>query len=194
MKGQQQALSVILISGVMIAVVGSVYMWGIPLIEKNRDIAILINSKRFMQDLTDKIKYVANHGGKDKIMISVPGELKLDNKRFLLTLETKGTMFSVGGWIPLGKNSCIDEIGSWGEDNPETICARSLQLDGNSYSTTYSLKFIRLDSGIEAYKIDLDGGIIGEENTNVVLENRGVVEVIEDGKTVLKTIISVSRE
>ena len=43
MKGQQ-AISVILLTGILIVTVSSIYFWGIPLIEKNKDIALHKNT------------------------------------------------------------------------------------------------------------------------------------------------------
>ena len=60
MKGQQQVLTILLITLVLVAIVGSVYFWGLPLIQKNRDITVLKKAEDFMMNLNNKIKYVAN--------------------------------------------------------------------------------------------------------------------------------------
>src|SRR3989338_6960866 len=87
MKGQQEALSAILISGILIGVVGSVYFWGVPLIQKNKDISILESSEAFVRGLDVKIKSVANNGGRDQMSIPVPGIVTFDGKMITMSIE-----------------------------------------------------------------------------------------------------------
>ena len=139
---------------------------------------------------------IANHGGKDSIIKTVPGTLKLTDENILvLTVDTAGTRYSTGGLIPLGRNTCTDDTGSWGVDSPETLCVKAVELDENNYNVMYNLKFIRLDSGLESYKIELGGDIeTSGESVNVVIENQGLIEEEEDGNTVFKTLVSVGRD
>ncbi|MFH0832568.1 MAG: hypothetical protein V1900_02525 [Candidatus Aenigmatarchaeota archaeon] len=192
MKGQE-AISVILISGVLIGVVSSVYFWGVPLIEKNMDISTVVNSKRFMEDLNEKIKYVANSGGKDTITITVPGTVTFDGTTIELSVETKGTLYDLGGWIPLGKNTCTLNDGSWGVDNPATICVRSSQIGERSYRNVHVLKFITLydNEGLESYKIELSGSpAVGGENHNIIIENNGISQERVGGRDLIKTLVT----
>ena len=103
MKGQQEALSAVLISGILIGVVGSVYFWGIPLIQKNKDVSLLENSEAFMQTLDSKIKAVANNGGRDQIVISVPGLVRFDGEIVEFSIETEGTIYATDEEILLGR-------------------------------------------------------------------------------------------
>ena len=66
MKGQQ-AISVILLTGILVVTVSTIYFWGIPLIEKNKDIALQENAENFMRNLAERVKYVANNPGREQI-------------------------------------------------------------------------------------------------------------------------------
>src|SRR3989344_9317294 len=106
MKGQQ-AISVILLTGILIVTVSSIYFWGVPLIQKNKDVALLENSETFMLNLAESIKYVANNPGREQVRFNVDGVMKFESGSIELQVETGGTIYEAGGFIPLGKNDCF---------------------------------------------------------------------------------------
>mgnify|MGYP001588458580 FL=1 len=194
-KGQQQVLSVILITGVLIGVVGSVYFWGLPLIQKNRDISLQQNAENFMENTVERFKFVANHGGRERLQINVPGNVVFDPsaKTLELTIETQGTSYETDTWIQLSKNGCTFETGRWGIDEPETLCVRSTKA-GDTYVTVYRLNFLQLNTEtIISYKIDMSGASsIGNEDNVIVVQNTGTQTVNENGRDVVKTTLSIS--
>ena len=191
MKGQQ-AISVILLTGILIVTVSSIYFWGIPLIQKNKDIALQENAENFMRNLAERAKYIANNPGREQIRLDIDGVLRYDGDSIELEVETKGTIYEAGGFIPLGKNNCFDTNGTWGVNTPETLCVKSQLIGERSYLTTYKLNFVRLDtSGADAFKIQLTGNPkqSGGSRT-ILLENRGTTEGIEGSKNVVKSLVS----
>jgi hypothetical protein len=198
MKGQQQAVSAILITGILIAVVGSVYFWGIPLIQKNKDISLLESSEVFILNVNNKIKDIANHGGKDMIAITTPGILKFDGENITLEIDTTGSIYDVNAMIPLSKNSCTLPNGVWGVDNPEVICIIT-QCTGSgkceNYHTIYKLNYIRLDvePGIKSYQLELTGNKdYGGEHNYIQIENKGTTEETAEGRNLISTKIAIS--
>ena len=192
MKGAMEAVSVVLVTGVLISVVGSVYFWGLPLIEKNKDMSILESSEYFIISLNNEIKNIANNGGKIIKKITVPGIVKFDGENIILEVETKGTIYSTGAEIPLGKNLCNTPSGDWGKQNPDVLCVKS-ESSGSRFLTTYNIKYIELNSYDKNYKIELDGypQSGGAEHT-LIVENKGSNEVLKNGKTLIKTYIEIS--
>src|SRR3989344_8366939 len=191
MKGQQ-AISVILLTGILIVTVSSIYFWGIPLIEKNKDIALQENAENFMRNLAERVKYVANNPGREQIRFDMDGVIRYDGDSIELDVETKGTIYEAGGFIPLGKNNCFDINGTWGINTPETLCVKSQLIGERSYLTTYKLSFVQLDtSGEDAFKIQLIGNPkqSGGSRT-IILENEGITEGIEGSKNVVKSLVS----
>jgi hypothetical protein len=194
MKGQE-VLSVILISGILIGVVGSVYFWGVPLIQKNKDISTLENSENFMRNLNTKIKNVANTGGRDQLVINVPGLLKFDGGEFQLIIDTEGVIYARDSEIPLGRNSCAATEGVFGASDPETLCVKSVKLGEQSYRTTYTLKYITLKSSnaLKDFQISLMGGLrSGGADSTVIIENKVSTSTTQDGRTVIKTLIEIN--
>lgn len=178
MKGVAEALSAVIMTGVLIGVVGSIYFWGLPLIQKNKDISTLYSAERFMNELSAKITDVANSPGRQKLTINVPGILNFDGTQFQLTVRTDGTIYSTEGVIPLGRNECSPDKGVWGIQDYATVCSSSKKAD-DKFDTVYTLKFIQLDTnpGIDSFKIAFSGRPnIGGEKRVVTLENTGTTE------------------
>ncbi len=192
MKGQTQAVSLVLISGILIGVVSSVYFWGVPLIQKNRDISILENSEQLMRALNEKIKSVANNGGRDTLTITGPGIMRFDpvDGLFSYTIETDGTIYAANAEVPLGRNSCSVQNGEWGKKDSDVLCVKS--IGEAQYTTTYSLRYMRLDAGARSFLIRLDGErAVSGESHEIILENKGTEETSQNGITVMNTVISV---
>ncbi len=187
MKGQE-TISVILITGILLGLVGSVYLWGVPLIEKNTDVSRLESAEGFMNNLNEKIKNVATHGGREQIRIPL-GRVYFESN-IDLSVETKNTIYDSGAWISLGKNECTKEEGTWGVDDQDVLCVLSQEI-GDEYDTGYKLRYINLTLGTKKYKIELVGNRdTGKEDNIIVIEGAGTDRVGE----YVKTLVSVSIE
>lgn len=177
MKGQQDVLSTIIVSGILISVVGSVYLWGLPLIQKNQDITTLQSSEDFMLQLNEKIKFIANNGGKDRMQVTVPGVLEVREGRIELRVDTQGTIYAAEAEIPLGTNECFRVQGTWGVHESSVFCVKSKKQGETKFRTTYSIEYIELKSPtLKSYKIDLQGSTIGGQDRVLTIENMGTVE------------------
>jgi len=200
-KGQQQVLSAILLTGILIGIVGSIYLWGIPLIQKNKDIALLQSSEQFMKILDEKVKNIANSGGRDQLRITLPATVRIDSgaspNQWVMSMyiSTQGTIYAIGTEIPLKNSTCTATQGSWGSDEPGILCVKSVKLDENKYTTTYTLSYVRLDvpNTIRSYSLELSS--TGSKSIgmghSIVIENLGTSEVQEGGRTVTKTRIRI---
>ena len=211
MKGQTEVLSAVLLSGILIGVVGSVYFWGIPLIQKNKDNALLESSETFMTTLDEKIKFVANNGGRDKVVINVPSIVRFDGQSLELSLETEGTIYAVDAPIQLGRTSSSNlkwctpntqpacdppsPYGSWGIDDPVLFTVKSTEISQNSYTTYYTLDYIELrnDNTLRDYKIELTGsGTSGGFEKTIVIENQGDSTTVRNGRTLISSVVKIS--
>ena len=177
MKGQQDVISTIIISGILIGVVGSVYLWGVPLIQKNQDISTLRSSEDFILELNEKIKFIANNGGKDRMQITIPGVLEITNGIIELRVDTQGTIYAAEAEIPLGSNECSRTSGVWGQHDSSVFCVKSRKLGESDYKTTYSLRYIPLEvSALRTFNIDITGAGIGGQDRIISIENLGTTE------------------
>ncbi len=177
-KGQQDILSAVMLTGIMVVVVGSVYFWGIPLVQKNRDVNALQNTEDFMKLLNDKIKFVANNEGREQIQINVPVILTFvaADDKIQVEIETDGSIYSSGAPIPLSRTESCDNVnpGTWGTDQPEILCVTTTELAENAYKSVYSLEYRELAGLTKDYQINLEGagGSIGQDH-NIVMEYDG---------------------
>jgi type II secretory pathway pseudopilin PulG len=169
MKGQQEVLTPLLLTGILIAIVGSVYLWGLPLIQKNRDVAVLQQVEDFIINLNEKIKNVANAQGREEIKINIPVTLSFNSteKSIIIEVNTKGTIYSVGR-IYFVRNDNEFE-GTWGKDDPGVIYVDTTDLDGE-YLQKYTLKYRQLNAPNKIYKISLigDDRTVGENHIIII--------------------------
>ncbi|MCD6381769.1 MAG: hypothetical protein J7L43_02210 [Candidatus Aenigmarchaeota archaeon] len=194
MKGQQQILTPILVVLIMISIITSVYLWGLPIIQKNRDIAVLRKAEDFMKTLDDKIKYVANTQSKDSIDIP-DGQVTFDpdNQTITLELYTKGTIYATGAPIYFVRNA--SDPGVWGVDEPELFWVECRDL-GGQYYTLYTLKYRTLiaPGTSNQYKIDLVSDVVNKQiagkGHRIYIEYRGTKE--ESGKIITYVGITLS--
>ena len=191
-KGAAEALTAVIMTGVLIGVVGSVYLWGLPLIQKNKDIASLHAAESFMVDLSNKIKDVVNSAGRQRIAVSAPGILNFDGSKFQFTVKTDGTIYSTEGQIPLGRNGCSPDTGVFGVQDSATLCVSSTKI-GDKFETVYTLKFIQLDTeGVDSRKIVFSGRPnAGGETRVITLDNTGTTKEPSGSKIITKANIAV---
>lgn len=189
-KGQQEVLTSILITAILVGIVSAVLFWGLPLIQKSRDASTLENAEEFIKKLSGKIKFVANNGGKDQLIITVPGTVRFAEGNIQLSVSTQGTVYSTDAEIPLGRNECSRLEGMWAIHDPEVLCLTSKQIDTSKYLTTYRLGHILLRTeGIASYKLVMVGqeAVSGEGHT-IIFENSGTRE---DGNSI-STLVTIS--
>lgn len=205
-KGQQEALSAVLISGILIGVVGSVYFWGIPLIQKNKDISLLETSESFMRTLDDKIKSVANTGGRDQIVINVPGVASFDGSVLQLSIETEGTIYAVDAQIPLGRSATSNlktdfssgtpvTYGVWGVDDPVLFNVISKKINEGKYKNDYTLDYIQLRNSktLKDFKINLTGqSASGGIEKTIIVESTGDSTSLINGRTLINSNVKIS--
>lgn len=101
-KAQSQVLSIILISGILITVVGATYMWGVPLIEKGRTSSDNEIAEGFMLLLKEKVDDVAETGEQRTLSVDLIGELELrEDNSLTYTIVTRGLNIATTAWVPL---------------------------------------------------------------------------------------------
>ena len=201
MKGVVETISALLISAVLISVVGTVYFWGLPLIQKNKDVSVLEGTEDFMHELNNRIKLVANLGGTEQLQFNQPGMIRFDGSTIQVALDTEGTIYFTEAPVPLSRNNPSISAGLWGADEPEVIYVTSTSIGGSRYNDKFTLRYIPLEVNpdpvstkefhIELYGVDSVGG----QGDNVILTNEGTSqETTPEGKTIVKTRVKVSVE
>lgn len=199
-RGQSQLIGVVLLTLVMITMIGITYMWGMPLIEKQKDTVKVSNAEKFMKELDDKISDVAKNGGSQKIEVpSVPGEIRIfdvgTSDRIEMNTMTAGTDIATGVEIYIRGDSDIEtSIGN----EPGVIKVLSTELGENSYSVEMTLYYRNLTGSESVYIIDLSGlgrdTISGEGHSVIISEGDEVPVVHETNRDVYRTRVNVRFE
>ncbi len=171
MKGQVSVISVVMISGIVIALVGTAYMWGLPIIEK-RSVDTEFNiAKSFVFALNDLTVNMANAGsGRETLDIPnglvrvVPsGANDPDNNSIIFEFEATQPMIFNQSPVYLGGatfEDVISEAGTYGVSSPGVISMTS-RTGSSGYVVAIKLHFRELETKTvprKGYKILLETG------------------------------------
>jgi len=167
MKGQVQIVSIIMISGVVISLVGAALLWGIPLINKQTSATTFTTATQFVMDLNEEIIDTANTGaggGSMNIpfggMTIVPYDGSADSNEILYEISIAQPLALNNSVIYLGGATFRDVVnltGTLGESLPSIITFRLDPL-GTGYVGTYSIKYRELADPPASYQIVLNQG------------------------------------
>ncbi len=139
LKAQVDIFSVVLIVLIAISLTSAALIWGIPLIQKHQDSALVGRvHNAFTRELPSRIENVANLGGEVQFSVDVEGVWGLDveNDNLNFTFMSKvSDKIDTGEWV--GENcNFLGQTGVFGIDKPYIICAKALKL-GSEYQITY---------------------------------------------------------
>jgi hypothetical protein len=128
MKGQSSLISVVIIAGIVVSLVGASYMWAVPLIEKRSTIADYIMIENFMINLNDKIVEIANTGS-GEATLSIPsgkvhafgyGIIGKENNTLRLDFFVDRPLIGSDASVPIDTSS-LDYIGEYGMTEPRIM-------------------------------------------------------------------------
>lgn len=165
-KAQVEIISVVIIIIIAMGLVSSVYMWGLPLIQKQQDAALAERVSNYFSQrneqisLPGKIEYVANNGGEETFSLDVNGLWALDptEDSISFTFFSRASNIGKSDWISLtsGAGYPPPSSGTIGIDKPSAVYAKADTL-GSGYNITYKIWYRQLNesSGIRGYKINL---------------------------------------
>ena len=159
-KGLSEIVSVLLVALITTALVGTVYLWGAPLVTKNQHttkVDRIYNSfnEAYSNSLVHKLRYVALNGGRETFVSDSEGMWELrtwddlaagpDNNSLEFNTFSKVTNVVIEGpgpdgipgneddidWAPLTiGGSCPPEDGIVGHDSPFVVCAKAQNVEG----------------------------------------------------------------
>lgn len=105
-KAQSELLSMMLITGILIAIIGSSYMWGVPLIEKGKTSSENEKAESLMKMIKEKIDDVAQTGEQKTFSFDISGDMELsDDNSLTYSISTRGLTIASTAWVPLAGGS-----------------------------------------------------------------------------------------
>ena len=142
-------MSIVMITGVVIALVGTAYLWGMPLIEKRTTVAEYSSLESFVLELNDKIIDIANSGsGEYQIdipfgIVRVVGYDQVDEDANSLIFEHMVPQpMILGDSIPVKTNN-LQDYATYGEAQPRRITMSANPTDdGNAYLLRMKMNYV----------------------------------------------------
>jgi len=198
-KAQVQAISLVLITGIVISLAGAAYIWGKPLIEKRSTITDIATAEAFMIQLDQQIIDAARNRGEKSINIpSLPGaslSINESENSIVMNFITTQPMLAMGEEsvpVPIDSQN-IEAVGTYGE-SPRTITLQA-KVHESQYLMTLKLVYRTLyTSGTpkRGYAITLNsGGVSGKEKISVSYDSveTELVTGADGDAELVKTII-----
>lgn len=168
MKGQTQAVSAVLITGIIVGGIGTAYLWGVPQLEK-RDVQREVTStEEDVTTLYQEISETASQGSDASSTVDIDADsIQVNTKKDYIQIKneleepaTRGFTWSLLSGDSFRNTSVISQSGSYGikgEHQPGIIAFKS--VGGESASEiTYRIDFRNLcdrETG-ELSKIDIE--------------------------------------
>jgi hypothetical protein len=204
MKAQANIVAAVIIIVLAIALVSAAYTWGVPLIMKRQDWALVDRVRNSfdqnnINSLPSKIEYIATNRGEDTFISETNGIFELNETENSITFSFFSRVSDIAinsGWISLTYgSSCPPSDGYVGIDKASVVCARA-DTHQNGYNITYRIYFRKLfePAGTKGYKIQLvkhEASQLKVSGRNVKIIYSGTEETLEGGKTIIVTKIKI---
>jgi hypothetical protein len=191
MRAQINIISVVIIAGIVIALIGMAYVWAVPMIEKRMTITDYDIVEGFMLELDWKIVDIANTGsGEARIEIpngvmdvlgyDFPGAV---NNTITLDFQVSQPIMMVGSSVPIETNN-LDYIGEYGKAEPRIILmSRSSDEDRTHLNMSIRYRELRSTATQKGYIIalcptgfdDCSGSLSGGNEVTLSFD-KGIVE------------------
>lgn len=159
-KAQTEVITLVLISGIIISLVGFAWTWGEPMIQKRSTITQFTSAVRFMENLDKKITDMAGTCSSDgtceeTLTLPVPGLITLDetNNVIIYTFDVDQPLITTGEvFFNTADNGTVARYG----ETPSVISLKG-QAAHAGYALIFSLRYRELDSNepLRGYKIQL---------------------------------------
>ena len=196
-KAQVQAISLVLITGIVLSLAGAAYFWGRPIIEKRATITDIATAEAFMLQLNDNILDVARNKGEKTLDIPSLASSSLvvneSENGVIFRFISNQPMLTIGDKtvpIPI-ETKHIEPLGTYGES------PRILTLESRAFETAFlmvlRLRYRELHADIvpkQGYKILLTS--IGKTGNNKVTVSYDSTDTVQNsGVDVLRTLVNV---
>lgn len=168
-KAQAEVITIVLITGIVISLVGTAYMWGMPLISKRTSVTEFLSAEDFVTKLNDKIVEIANSGSGQASINIQKGLIRIkeydqsnprnpENNSIIFELPV-GQPLAMGTSVVL-KTNVLGENATYGEAEPRIINMSSVS-SGSSNKLVFTLHFRELDTRnqpLKGYLIAVEQG------------------------------------
>ncbi len=183
MKGQTQAVTAVLITGVIVGAVASAYVWGVPLVDKRQGQAEIRSLESSIIEMEQSIVSVSRSGqgssGESSISLD-NGDVNVNSSGNYIevTAFSEGAPYPVGTWRLLrgqslqGLSFGAGDYGIQGENAPGVVAVK--RESASSSAVTYRIEFRNLrtttPSGPELRLIDIQSRGASQASGDVTVQ------------------------
>jgi len=207
-KSQSDVISAMLILMISIGLVYTAFSWGLPLIQKKQDEALVSRvanyfSQQNANSLPKKIEFIANKGGTDTFNLDVEGVWTInetENSISFFFSSLASNVIQTGEWVSLTEGTdCSFQssapVGILGSDSSSIVCVK-VEKTTDRYEYTYKVWFRELDSsdGTRGYKISLvkeAGGVSSSTGKSVRISQGDTTQQQQGQKLLTVTKINI---
>lgn len=185
MKGQTQAVTAVMITGIVMGGIGTAYLWGVPMLEKRQVEQDVTTTEEDVLNLRDEIESVSQRGSGASSSVTIDADtITVNNEDEYIQITNQLDQSAEQGFTW----SLLDGEGyqnlSWttgtaaieGEDTPGVVAFQSVAGEGSS-EITYRVEFRNMcsESTGELSKVDLEteGQTRATGSTSITLTNNG---------------------
>lgn len=188
-KGQTQAVTAIIITGITLGAVSATYVWGTPILEKRQSQQQLVQTEEQVTNLYNSLESIRNsgEGTTERLTLdfSSNADLMLNESGNYIEVTTsvrsspyaKGTWFLLEGDRLQGLSVGEGTYGRKGQDQPGVI---ALKATGNEnvqlqYRVEFRNLYTETSTGSMLEQVDLNsqGGSRATGETTVIISNEG---------------------
>jgi len=216
-KAVSEIIALVTITLIGIALAGTAYMWGMPLISKRQDTTQVERLYKYFDrensnSIVRKIEFVAKNGGQETFASDIDGiwmlhessEASPNANSIEFTTYSKVSNIAIStptndiGWVALTPGgSCPPQSGIVGLDPSYVVCAKAGSI-ADGFNITYRIWFRDLyeSTATKGYRIDVTryaGGPLSSTGKNVRI-SQGTVSTCpaqQCGKTLITTEIKI---
>ena len=136
-SGQVQPISIIIMTGIVVALVGVAYFWGVPLIQKRSSMSEFSNMERFISEVEHSITELARAGAGEVSLDVTDALIKLKpydsgngNNSLILEFVLEQPIIFPNTTFYLGATSFedINNTGVYGESSPSIVTLTESEL------------------------------------------------------------------
>ena len=178
-RAQTQAVTLVLISGIIIALVGFAYAWGKPMIDKRTVVTQFTSAVRFMEGLDRNIVEMAGTCSvagacEDIFELPLPGLIRINESANTITFEFQVSQPLIKEGEVFFNTADNGTYVRYGE-TPGVISMKGQRLSAGLYTLKFLLRYRELDSydPVKGYKIQLQQSGVDSGNSKVIIVYEG---------------------
>ena len=197
MKGVSPIISAFLIIMIYITLTLAAFQWGVPIIEKNRDFAIIDRAENFLFLLDKKIERVVKLGSTEEIIFMLPGKLYINptNDTINLQIMTRGAIYYPENYTCIVEN-CDTYLNITQVDVFFAPKVRSHRFMDRAI-IKYLLEPREFKKGNDIYTVDILGSgnsLVATSNSKLIIRSPGLNSSVVGGGKLIKVKINISIE